>query len=99
MASPTPTLSNGTQALRAGTHQKIAYTGTAGTIANAVAASVLRVVCTSAAYIKFGTAPTATANDPYVAADQPEYFRCVPGEKVSAIQVSAGGTLHVTEMD
>lgn len=99
MSSPTPTLVNGVQALRPGTHQKVAYTGTAGTIANAVKASIVRVVCTSAAYIATGTAPTATTSDVYVAADQPEYFRVLPGEKVSAVQVSAGGTLHVTEMD
>jgi hypothetical protein len=27
-----------------------------------------------------------------------EYFTIGPGEKVSAIQLSAGGTLHVTEV-
>ena len=31
-------------------------------------------------------------------ADTVEYFTCSPGEKVSAIQQSAGGTLHVTEV-
>lgn len=82
-----------------GTHQSVAYTGTAGTIANAVGANtrVVRVVCTSAAYIKIGAAPTAAATDVYVPANTPEYFGIQPGQKVSAIQVSAGGTLHVTE--
>lgn len=82
------------------THQKVAYTGTAGTISNAVGAdiSVVRVVCTTAAYIAIAKSPTATANDVYMPANVPEYFTLRPGEKVSAIQVSSGGTLHVTEM-
>ena len=99
-ASPNPTLAGGrVQALSPVTHQKKAYTGTAGTIDNAVASSVIRVVCTSNAHIKIGASPTATTNDVYMAANVAEYFRCSPGDKVSAIQVSAGGDLHVTEMD
>lgn len=88
-------------AIELGTGQKVAYTGTAGTITNAITpgVSIVRVVCTSAAYVKIGVNPTATTSDVYVAADSPEYFM-VPDEgsiKVSAVQVSAGGTLHVTE--
>lgn len=85
---------------RLGTHQNVAYTGTAGTIATAFSLGLkkARVVVTSAAYIKIGVAPTATTSDVYIAADAPEYFSVMPGEKVSAIQVSAGGTLHVTEI-
>lgn len=99
-ASNKPTLAGGVvQALKPQTHQSVAFTGTAGTITNAVAASCVRVVCTAAAYIKIGTNPTATTGDVYVSAGNAEYFRCEPGEKVSAVQVSAGGTLHVTEMD
>ncbi|RTE91906.1 hypothetical protein [Bradyrhizobium sp. LVM 105] len=83
-----------------GTHQSKAYTGTAGTIDNAISTGVqkVRVVVTSAAYIKIGSSPTATTSDVYMAADAPEYFTIRSGEKVSAIQVSAGGTLHVTEV-
>lgn len=86
--------------MRPGAHQSVAYTGTAGTIANAITAHVscVRVVCTSAAYITIGKTPTATTSGVYVPADSPEYFYVSSGEKVSAIQVSAGGTLHVTEM-
>lgn len=85
---------------RPGTHQSVAYTGTAGTIANAVGAhtTCVRVVCSTEAYISFGVAPTATANDIYMPAGTPEYFVITPGEKVSAIQVDTGGTLTVTEM-
>ncbi len=85
---------------RLGTHQSVAYTGTAGTITNAVSLGVkkIRVVCTSAAYVKVGVSPTATTSDVYVPADSIEYFTTASGEKVSAVQVSAGGTLHVTEV-
>lgn len=85
---------------RAGAHQKVAFTGTAGTITNGVSVgvNVVRVVLTSAGYIAIGAAPTATANDVYVPANWPEYFVITPGQKVSAIQASAGGDLHVTEM-
>jgi hypothetical protein len=34
----------------------------------------------------------------YVTAGIPEYFTITPGQKVSAIQVSSGGSLYVTEM-
>lgn len=87
------------QAIFPDTHQKIAYTGTAGTISNGVGlnTTLIRVVCTTAAYIAIGSSPTATANDIYMPADVPEYFAVSPGDKVSAIQASSGGTLHVTE--
>lgn len=82
------------------TTQKVAYTGTAGTITNAVSSGIVkvRVVATSAAYIAIGTNPTATANDVYLPADAPEYFTCTQGQKVSAVQVASAGTLHVTEV-
>ena len=85
---------------RLGTHQSVAYSGTAGTITNAISAGVkkARIAVTSAAYVKVGVAPTATTSDPYMAADAPETVTIAPGEKVSAIQVSGGGTLHVTEV-
>lgn len=85
---------------RLSTHQSVAYTGTAGTITNAVGAQTykVRVVVTTAAYVAIGNSPTATAASVYCPADTPEYFTITPGMKVSAIQLSAGGTLHVTEI-
>jgi hypothetical protein len=82
------------------THQKKAYTGTAAAIDNATSAQtrVIRVVLTSAGYIAIGSAPTATASDIYMPANVPEYFVVPPSIKVSAIQDSAGGNLHVTEI-
>ena len=85
---------------RLGTHQSVAYTGTAGTIANAVGSQTykVRVLVTTDAYVKVGDSPTATTSDVYLPAFQAEYFTITPGQKVSAIQVSSGGTLHVTEI-
>lgn len=83
-----------------GTHQSVAYTGTAGTITTAISDGVqkVRVVVTTAAYVKIGNSPTATSSDVYMPAEAAEYFTVKSGMKVSAIQVSAGGTLHVTEI-
>jgi hypothetical protein len=83
-----------------GAHQVKAYTTTAA-IDNAISTGVykVRVVVTSAAYIKIGKPPlTATTADVYLPADSPEYFTIRPGETVAAVQVSAGGNLHVTEV-
>ena len=86
---------------RQGTHQKVAVTGTAGTIANGFGAQTktVRVIVTAAACVKIANSPTATTSDMYMAANVPEYFTVTPGQKVSAVQISAGGDLHVTEMD
>ena len=88
------------RAFRLGTHQSKAYTGSAGTIDNAVGAGcfAVRVIATSACFIAIGKSPTATTSDIYVPADKPEIFICFPGEKVSAVQSTVGGTLHVTEL-
>jgi hypothetical protein len=85
---------------RLDTHQSVAYTGTAGTIANPIGtqARKVRVVVTTAAYVKIGKSPTATTSDPYMPANWPETFIVNPGEQVSAIQVLSNGTLHVTEV-
>lgn len=84
------------QAFKPGTTQSKAYTGTAGTIDNAVGTSLIRVLCTSDAFIAVGSAPTATTSDMIVIANQAEYFICNADDKVSAIQSSANGTLYVT---
>ena len=49
---------------RLGTHQSAAYTGTHGVITNAVGDGVnkVRVITTSAAYIKIDKTPTATTS-------------------------------------
>ncbi len=93
-------MATGMSAFRLGTHQSVAYTGTAGTITNGFSSGTqyVRVIATSACYLKIGTIPTATTDDVYLALGVPEVFVVNPGEKASAIQASAGGSLHVTEL-
>lgn len=89
------------QAIFPGTSQNVAYTGTAGVVTNAFGAgtSIVRVVLTTAGFVAFGTGPTATTSDMYMAAGVPEYFGVKKGGsyKVSAVQLSSGGTMYVTE--
>lgn len=83
-----------------GITQVKAYTGTAGTIDNAISSgiTVIRVWLSTAGYIAIGAAPTATTSDIPMPANTPEYFVVPPGSKVSAIQSASGGNLFVTEM-
>ena len=83
-----------------GITQVKAYTGTAGTIDNAISTgiTVIRVWVTTAAFIKIAASPTATTSDIPMPANTPEYFVVPPGSKVSAIQSASGGSVYVTEM-
>jgi hypothetical protein len=84
---------------RPGITQNVAFTGTAGTITNPISSETykVRVLVTSDAYITLdGTTPTSS-NALYLPALSAEYFTTTPGQKVSAVQVSASGTLYVTE--
>ncbi len=79
----------------------VAYTGTAATSA-AIGAqtTVVRVVCSSDAFLAFSTAGTAaTTSGIFMPAGKVEYFRVQTGVKISAVQNSAGGNMYVTEMD
>jgi hypothetical protein len=82
-----------------GSGQVVAFTTTAA-IANPVGASTrfVRVTVTAAAFIKFGVTPVSTSADIFVAANVPEVFPITPGQKVSALQVAAGGNLYVQEI-
>mgnify|MGYP000884903896 CR=1 FL=1 len=76
----------------------VSYTGTAGTTAavNGNATSI-RVMSTTDCFIEIGTAPTAVVNTGmYLPAFTPEYFTCPVNAKVSAIRVSADGSIYVT---
>ncbi|MBP1091943.1 hypothetical protein [Bradyrhizobium diazoefficiens] len=86
---------------RLGGAQNATYTTTAASPAAAVAGGVsrLRVLVTTDAWIRVGKNPTATTSDTYLPALTPEYVIVNPGENVSAVQVSAGGVLNVTEAD
>ena len=85
---------------RLGTHQIAAYTSVAASITNAIGTGtqVVRVVPTTAAFIKIGNTPTAAAtNSVYMKGGESEYFVVTPGMKVSAVRVTTNGNVHVTE--
>lgn len=85
---------------RLSTHQSAAYTTTAGQIATVIGAGVkkARIEVTSAAFVKVGVSAAATTSDVYMPANAPETVTVAPGERVSAVQVTSAGTLHVTEI-
>jgi hypothetical protein len=80
---------------RIGARQSVAYTGTAGQVTNGVGIGVnkVRVLVTTDALVS-----TDGVNSTYLVGMQAEYFTVTQGQKVSATQVTAGGTLHVNEM-
>ena len=45
----------------------------------------VRVVADAACHIEFGASPTATTSKVYLPADDVEYFKVSPGEKVAVI--------------
>jgi len=57
------------------------------------------VMCSTAAYIAVGTAPTATTRNIPMAAGVPVVVGMPAGSKVSAVQSAAGGNLTVAELN
>jgi hypothetical protein len=84
------------QAFPPGPTQTVAYTGTAAATTNPVGSTFVRVVCTTAAFVSFGTNPTATLADLYVPANLPEWFPVDASYKVSILRASADGTAYIT---
>ena len=83
---------------RIGPSQNVAYTGTAGAT-SAIGAQTykVRVLVTTDAFVTTdGSTPSSTSGA-YVPALLPEVFTTSPGQVVKAVQVSAGGTLYITE--
>lgn len=80
-------------------NENVAYTGTAAASA-AFASGInhIRIVATTAAYYKIAGTPVATSNDTYLPANVIEIIRVNPGQKISFIQVSSGGTASVSQM-
>lgn len=80
----------------------VAYTGTKGTTAALPATTTcIRVVATSSCFIEISVAGTdaTTTTCAYLPAEAPEYFNCIGGSKVSAIQSVSAGTIYVTPMN
>jgi hypothetical protein len=83
---------------RIGPSGNAAYTGTAGSYGPVgVETWKARVVVTTDAFVTTdGSTPSSTSGA-YVVALTPETFTVTAGQTVKAVQVSAGGTLYVTE--
>lgn len=65
------------------TSQSVTYTTSAQSSALNGATRFVRIVCDAKAHYRFSTAGTnATATDPYLAADSPEYFGVQPGQSI-----------------
>lgn len=80
------------------TARSVAYTGTAGTTSTLRPAKAVMVWCTSDAYVRVGEGVTATSADLPLPAYQVVILSVPPGSGapfvVSAIQISAGGTVY-----
>lgn len=88
--------------MRPDTAQEITVAGTSATHTNAFGSQthVVRLSGTTALRYAVGAPASvaATATSTYLPAGVIEYIQVRPGEKVAAIQESAGGKLSVTEM-
>jgi hypothetical protein len=63
--------------------QTVTYTSSAQSSALNSATRFVRIVCDAKAHFRFSTAGTnATASDPFVAADSPEYFGVQAGQAI-----------------
>jgi hypothetical protein len=87
---------------RQGVSQTVAYTASSATVTNAFGAQtrVIRLSSTTACHYRVVEAAgaAAVATDSLLPVNWVEYVVVSPGQKISAIQDSAGGTLSVTEM-
>jgi hypothetical protein len=80
-------------------NENVAYTGTAGqSAAFASGIHAIRICSSTAAYYKIGGNPTATSSDTYLPADEIEYLIVNPGQKISFLQVSTGGTASISQL-
>lgn len=88
------------QAIFLGTTQKVTTSGTtAQSSAFGTSTTLIRVIATQDCFIVTGTSPTAVADGTcaLLPAGIPEYFGVNSGDKIAAIQSSAGGSLYITE--
>lgn len=88
----------GTGRILAGLSQDVAI-GAASAASTAFSAETykVRVKVTSDCRVRITQNPTAISTDTYMSAGDTEWFTCNPGEKIACIQVSASGTMNVTE--
>ena len=62
--------------------QNVTYTTSTQSTAFNSRTRFVRIVCDAKAHFEFGTSPSATASDPYLSADTPEYFGVTRGSSL-----------------
>jgi len=86
-------------ALRPRTTHTLSFTGTSQqTPAFNKNTIVVRVYANQDCFLEFGLNPTATSSSMPLPAGVVEYFKVQDAEKIAAIQISAAGSLYVTEL-
>ena len=90
----------GFQALIPGTCQRVSYTASAAQSAALGNTVIVQLYSTTDCWIKFGSNPTAVANDGtsvFLPGGMVICYGVTAGHKVSAIRDSASGDLHIVE--
>lgn len=83
---------------RWGTVTNQAYTGTANTpITVGPGVYKVRLQVTTDAYVRTDSVTATSSNGVYLAALTAEYVTVTPGQTITAVQVSSGGSLQVVE--
>ena len=81
-------------------NQNVAVSSTTAVTSNAVGTPFVRLASTTACYVVFGAAPTATSSGVLInPSDVGEIFKIPAGFKVAAIRVTGDGVLSVTAVD
>ncbi len=76
----------------------VGFSGSAQNSAVFSSAKIVRLSCTEACYIEIGLGVTATVASSYFPQDSVEYVFVGGGHRVSAIQRTTAGNLHITEV-
>lgn len=86
------------QVIVQGSNREVAYSTTSGITGTfSTGVNVVRVVCSTDAYVQFGTSPSAPTGSMRLVALLPEYFGVAENYKISVMQVASAGTCQVTE--
>lgn len=86
------------QVIVQGADKEFAYSATSGVTGTfSTGVNVVRIVCSSEAYVKFGTSPSAPTGSMRIQAAIPEYFGVLENYKVAVFMVASAGTCQVTE--
>lgn len=86
------------QVIVQGTNREFAFSTTSGVTGTfSTGVNVVRIYCSSDAYVQFGTNPSAATGSLHIVAGIPEYFGVIENYKVAVMQVASAGTCQVTE--